>query len=154
LQIREATIEDQNLITDYTLQLHHHESDISVEPHPNFENNLSAWILSELSNSQSLFLIATIDNLPIGFIGASSQINDNGFVKNPIKGIIQLLWVEPAYRQQHVAEQLLTNIDACFVELGIKYIECSFTATNTLAENFWMNNGYKITSLTARKIIM
>jgi ribosomal protein S18 acetylase RimI-like enzyme len=155
--IRQASKKDLELITRFTIQLHHHESDNEITSHENFEVNLGKWLALEIENPNSLMLIADLksseaSNQPIGFISATSVINDNGFLRDPIKGVIQLLWVDKKYRTRKIAYSLVKNIEACFSNLGIKYVECSYTHQNSLAENYWAKCGYKKTSITARKI--
>lgn len=151
--IRQATAIDLKTITQYTLELHQHEDDGTIQAHQNFYLNLKKWLSTELANPRSLFLMAEKDNNPIGFIGATSIINDNGFLASPIKGVIQLLWVEPEFRNNHIANKLVDEVEHCFNEIGIEYVECSYTASNQLAEAFWEKHGYKKNSVTSRKLI-
>jgi ribosomal protein S18 acetylase RimI-like enzyme len=153
INLREATLNDLKIVTQYSLNLHRHEDDGTIAPHQNFSSNLKTWLASELSNPRSLFLIAEIDNCPIGFIAATSVINDNGFLASPLKGVIQLLWVEQKHRKNQIAEFFVNNIEKCFKETGIDYVECNYTTSNFLAENFWKKQGYKKNSITARKFI-
>jgi len=152
-QIREATIEDLDIITQYTLALNQHEDDRLIPAHQDFEHNLKNWLALELKNSQSLFLLAEKNNRAIGFIGASSVINDNGFLANPVKGLIQLLWVDNSVRRHNVAAKLVEEIELCFKQVGIEYIECSYTCINNVAKIFWDTLGYSGHSITARKFI-
>jgi len=135
------------------LSLHQHEDDGKIPTHNNFESNLQKWLLLELENPRSLYLIIEVENIPVGFVGATSILNDNGFLGNPIKGVIQLLWIVPEYRKKRAAELLLEEVEHCFRQIGIKYVECTYTVTNQLAEYFWEKQGYKKNSVTARKII-
>ena len=151
--IREASINDLDTITQYAFALHQYEDDREIAPHQGFYLNLKTWLSAELSNPRSLFLMAENGNKPIGFIGATSIINDNGFLANPIKGVIQLLWVESEYRKNHIAKKLVDEIEHCFKEIGIEYVECTYTASNWLAKSFWEKQGYKKNSITARKFI-
>lgn len=151
--LREASASDLEIITQYTIKLHQHEDDGKIKPHQNFAINLKKWLSSGLADPRSLFLIATQNDAPIGFIGATSIINDNGFLAHAMKGNIQLIWVEPDHRKKGVAEKLVDEIEHCFKEIGIDYVECSYTATNHLAEVFWSNNGYEKNSVTARKFL-
>lgn len=161
--IRTANIDDLELILKFTLKLHDHENDKIVATHDRFEKNLEKWLIAELSNPQSLFLVAIVnDILPsnseidhsrtIGFVGATSIINDNGFLKDPIKGVINLLWVEEKYRKLNIAKSLIENIEECFKNIGINYFECTYTNNNQLARKFWNELGYQCHAVMARKI--
>jgi len=161
--IREACLDDLEIIYQLTLKLHIHEDDGSIKTHDHFETNLKSWLKVEFNNPRTLFLIAEnlideglIDegnNRIIGFISATSIINDNGFLASPIKGVIQLLWVEPEFRQHSIAKNLVYNVEQCFKEIGIKYVECSYTSFNNQAKAFWSKLGYLNNSITARKFI-
>ena len=150
---RQATINDLDIITHYTFKLHQHEDDGIIAPHVDFLSNLKKWLSAELNNSRSLFLIAQQNAIPIGFIGATSILNDNGFLANPIKGVIQLLWVEDNYRKNRIAKNLVDEIEQCFRKIGIEYVECTYTVQNRLASSFWDKRGYEENSITARKFI-
>lgn len=153
LEIRQAHTKDLTLLTHWTYLLHCHEDDGVIATHPEFKSRLEEWLAAELTNSNGLFLVATIKNKPIGFIHATSIINDNGFLASPMKGMIHLLWIEPEFRQQQVAKTLTEATEACFKDLGIGYVECAFTVKNQLAESFWFKQGYLPYSTTARKVL-
>lgn len=149
--IRQANPRDIDVIFQYTIALHQHEDDGEIPPHKHFTINLKKWLLSELNNLASLFLIIEDKRIPFGFIGATSIVNDNGFLESPVKGVIQLLWVDKDYRNKHAANMLLEEVEKCFRELGIQFSECSYTVSNSLAESFWTKNGYLKSSITNRK---
>jgi len=151
--IAEACPEDLETIYHLTLKLHDHEDDGSVKTHEHFEINLKKWLKHELNNPRTLILIAKYKNKTIGFISATSLLNDNGFLASPIKGIIQLLWIEPEFRKHSIAKQLVNNVERCFKEVGIEYVECSYTNFNEQAKHFWSKLGYLENSISARKFL-
>lgn len=158
INIRQATEDDLAQLVSFTFSIHQQEDDQSIPTHPNFLVNLETWIKKELRNSLSLILIAETSikkdkRQAIGFIGASTIINDNGFLENPTKGLVSFLWVEQEYRKQQVAQRLLKTIESCFLENSVSLVECSFTVKNNLAKEFWSKAGYDIHSVIARKFI-
>ncbi|PCI73332.1 MAG: hypothetical protein COB38_01145 [Gammaproteobacteria bacterium] len=157
INIRLATADDLTQIVSYTHAIHQQEDDQSIPTHTNFLSNLEKWIKEELKNPLSLILIAEIvnkqGNKAIGFIGSTTLINDNGFLDNPTKGVINFLWVEKEHRRKNIATQLVSMIEDCFKKNAINVIECSFTKKNQLAETFWASEGYQIQSVIARKIL-
>jgi len=158
ISFRQATADDLAQIVSFTNSIHLQEDDQSIATNKHFLSNLEKWLKEELNNSLSLFLIADFQNDlgqkdSIGFIGATTVINDNGFLKNPTKGVINLLWVEKEYRRNNIAKQLVSMIESCFRGNAVSVIECSFTKKNQLAEKFWDNQGYDIQSVIARKIL-
>lgn len=153
LYIRKAESHDLTQILNWTLKLHFHEDDGSLLPHESFEENLAQWLEKDIKNSSSLYLIGIINDQPVAFIAGSQVINDNGFLKSPTKGIIQLLWVEPDYRAHGIAQKLLATIEECFSEIGIGYIECTYTANNSEAKAFWQKHKFMPFSVSMRKFL-
>ena len=153
LDIYQASLEDLDLVCEWTLKLHQHEDDGKLVSNNNFERNIRKWLTQELSNPNSLFLIALLDKKPTGFIFSTSVINDNGFLAAPLKGVFHLIWVEPSYRKKNIAARLLDEVENCLQSIGVTYIECSYTANNHLAKTFWDNNKYIQSTITAKKIL-
>lgn len=153
MNIRECTPDDLDTVTQYTLALHYHENETGIQPHPDLTDNLKRWLEAEIFSNNSLILIAEIDNKPIGFICAATVINDNGLIAQPLKGVIQLLWIEPVYRKKKAAEELVKMVEICLQETGVTYVECSFVEGNSMAKNFWGNQGYQVSSMTCRKFL-
>ncbi len=153
MNIRECSPDDLDTIIQYTLALHRHENETDLQPHPNLSDNLKKWLEAEIFSNNSLILIAEIDNKPVGFICAATVINDNGLIAQPLKGVIQLLWIEPAYRKQKLANELVKMVELCLQESGVTYVECSFVEGNSMAKNFWSEQGYQIAALTCRKFL-
>lgn len=149
--IRQASADDLPQVLVWTLALHQHEDDASLPMHPNFSDNLQRWLKLELENPNNLFLIAENQQQPAGFISARTVINDNGFLADPVKGVINLIWVDSQHRNQQIATQLLEQAELCLAAVGVTYIECSYTATNLLARQFWDNKNYFPAAVTARK---
>ncbi len=153
LTFRQASEQDLEQITDWTLKLHHHEDDASLAVNEQFNQHLKQWLSLEIANPNYLFLIAEINQQPIGFIAATSVLNDNGFLRAPIKGVVQLIWVDTEYRQQNIASQLVDEVQKCFESIGITYIECSYTINNNEAQKFWQKKHFQPFSISARKLI-
>ncbi len=153
MNIRECQLSDIDVITNFTLALYQHEKEPIIKPHPNLYENLRKWLTSEIKSDNSLLLLAEMKNKPLGFISASIEINDNGFVAQTTKGVIRILWVEPLQRNKKVADNLLNVAELCLKETGVHYIDCAYVSTNQLALNFWNNRGYTDISVTCRKVI-
>jgi ribosomal protein S18 acetylase RimI-like enzyme len=152
IDIYQATLSDISLICDWTLKLHQHEDDGTLNVNNNFDKNIKHWLTQEINNQNSLALIALSNTKPAGFILSSSVINDNGFLESPLKGVVHLLWIDPLFRQQNIAAKLLSEVETCLREIGVTYIECNYTANNQLAKSFWKKNNYFESSITAKKI--
>ncbi len=153
IDYRQAEETDIDSLVNFTQKIHHHEDDGKIPIHKNFLINLKTWLQTEINNPQSLIILACDEQRPIAFILATSVINDNGFLEHPIKGIIQLLWVEIDQRGKGIADNLVAQVEACFQDNQIPYIECSYTTNNSLGAQFWNKKGYLKSSITARKIL-
>ena len=151
--IRQAKIDDLPLLVEWTLKLHKHEDDGTLQTHPEFHTKITHWITLEIENPASLYLIAESNGNAIGFLGASQVLNDNGFLLEPTKGIIQLLWIEAEWRKSGVADGLVSEVESCFRNIGVRYVECTFTSSNQLAKNFWSKKAYQNFSISARKFL-
>ena len=151
LSIRQANSEDLDLIIQWTMELHYHEDDGEIKTSKNFQKNLAKWLEQELSNANSLCLIADIDDRPVGFIAATSIISDNGFLEDPLKGLIHLLWIEVEFRHKNIAQSLVSEVEHCFKSIGINFVECNYTSNNEQAQSFWAAQEYQPKSITARK---
>ncbi|WP_444994896.1 GNAT family N-acetyltransferase [Aliikangiella sp. IMCC44359] len=152
-EIRQAVQQDLKLIVNWTIKLHQHEDDGVLPVSDDLSEKLTQWLTKEMQNPNCLFLVAEVNQQPIGFIMACSIINDNGFLKSQIKGLIQLLWVDEKYRKSTVGKSLVNEILTCFKEINISHVECSYTANNQLAKNFWQSIGFIESSMTARKVL-
>lgn len=154
IPIRQATENDLDCLLDWSIKLHQHEQPQILKPSESFETNLKHWLSNELTNPNSLFLIADHQNKPSGFISGTVQLLDNGFTELKTKGYIQLLWVEQDARKERIAQQLLSIMELSLKECGIEYIECCHTANNNLAECFWQNQDYQpVTVIRGKPLI-
>lgn len=153
ISIRQATTDELSQLVAFTHAIHIQETEQASPTHKNFLTNLTKWLSQELENPLSLYLVAEENTNSIGFIGGTTVINDNGFLENPTKGVINLLWVEKEHRRKKIAEQLVLNMEACFKENAISQIEVSYTTQNELASHFWKSMGFENYSVTGQKII-
>jgi len=150
---RQANVADLDLLLTKTLELHQHE-DTGLLPHAeHFESKLRSWLEHCLGDTNYLFILAYDGQTFAGFVGLTSVINDNGFLKYPLKGLIQLLWVEPEFRGLGIAGQLLRMAESCLKDIGVGFIEVNYTASNQLAQSFWQKSGYSPYATTVVKLL-
>ncbi len=153
LSIRQAESDDLEQLHQWSLQLHQHEQPQILTPHSEFETRLKHWLENDLNSENSLTLIGELNSVAVGFILGSIEMMPSGFTEQAIKGWIKLLWVDPEYRKQGVAKQLVSAIESCFKECHVHYVECHYTANNQLAQHYWQSVGYTPTTVTAGKIL-
>ena len=76
------------------------------------------------------FLIATIEKeIPI------YRLNEFGFIHD--------LWVEPDYRHEGLARQLVTLTIERFTQLGLKQVRCDTAARNDAARQLFTASGFR-----------
>jgi GNAT superfamily N-acetyltransferase len=140
--IVQATSDDVDVIHRWSLLIHQHEHSGVLKPHPEFSVRLHRWLSEEISNKNTLCLLAYYQDHPVGFILGSVELMSSGFTELNIKGIIKLLWVEPDYRKKKIARQLVDTLERCFKECGVSYLECHYTYKNDEARQFWNKVGF------------
>ncbi|WP_144395160.1 GNAT family N-acetyltransferase [Pleionea sediminis] len=153
ITIEQATNEDFPIVLEWTIKLYHHEDDGKLEVSECFRSNLEKWLSNLMHDNNNLILVAKENKKPCGLMISSIVINDNGFLKSPFKGSIDILWVSKEYRNRKIASMLLEQTELCFKSLGVPYIECNFVSHNQEAREYWKSNGFETVSETARKFI-
>ncbi|NDJ76898.1 MAG: GNAT family N-acetyltransferase [Chloroflexi bacterium] len=81
--------------------------------------------------------VAEIDGQVIGYIlGAIIDLYADLFEHSNV-GFIADVFVEPAFRRQGIARQLVDRVNAWLVEQGIRHTEWQVAAANTGGIRFW-----------------
>ncbi len=158
ITIRTATQNDIDRVTQWVLSLHQHESIQSPKLHDGFSENMQQWIKQVIHDDNSLCLIATLkkeDNslLECGCLIGNIHISAAGLLENPLRGQIQVLWIEPDFRKKNIAHQLIQAFTETVKLSGAGMIECQYTKDNTLAKSFWEKEGYDVIAYQCQKII-
>ena len=154
--IREANNEDITILVEWMLQLISHFQHTSSDPYvtqivDNQDEGILAWFNEAIPSESSKIFLAEEDDMPVGFIFgkitkpflSASKINEIG--------LIELCWVDPAYRQQGVASQLVHILEDWFKAQGIEYIDLQYLVGNVSAEKSWEKMGYMPYRISSRK---
>lgn len=154
--IRTAKESDIPLLIDSMRQLIAHVQattkdtymvDISL---PDIEK-LTDMFEQELDDSNIKILLSEHDDNYAGFI--YGKITSPFVPTLTIKhvGLIEMCWVETAYRHKGIARKLSQGIEAWFKEKNIKYVDLNYLVGNSEAEASWDKLGYKPFRVNARK---
>lgn len=154
--IRTAKESDIPLLIDSMKQLIAHVQATSEDAYmmdislPDAEN-LTAMFTQELGDSNSNILVCEIDDHYAGFI--YGKISTPFVPALTIKqiGLIEMCWVENAYRNKGIARKLSQSIETWFREKNIKYVDLNYLVGNSEAEASWDKLGYKPFRVNARK---
>ena len=154
--IRQAQNSDHTKLLQWTLALQAYEAQhghamLSVVD--NLPALLAGWLRDLQQNPQVLILIAENNGEPIGYILGLLQQQPNPFTVYQCHGVVQLLWVDDALRQQGIAAQLLDKMTSVFRELGAGYIEIQHIAAEVPAAAFWQKHGYDACGVIRRKFM-
>ena len=106
-----------------------------------------------LAEKDTDILIASQNNIPVGFTVCKTRENSWSFSKIKKIGEILCCWVKPDQRHKGFGEQLAENAEKLLREKRIKYVHTHWLAENDGAEKFWQKEGYKPFQVFGRKLI-
>ncbi|MBW4519510.1 MAG: GNAT family N-acetyltransferase [Scytolyngbya sp. HA4215-MV1] len=115
------------------------------EPGKHYES----WLISQIETDRSVVLVAetqpdamqTPSHL-VGFLIATTE-EEIPIYYLPAFGFVHDLWVEPAYRQQGIARQLVLWTIDCFRRMGIEQIRLDVAMRNQAAANLFRSCGFR-----------
>jgi (aminoalkyl)phosphonate N-acetyltransferase len=129
-KIRKASIEDKEVIFKFIQDLENQIFD--------FQKFLMIFD-QNLRDQNILYLIATINNEPVGFISVHDQLLLH---HNEKIAEIQELYVVPEFRGVHVGQSLLRYAINLLKRAGINQIEVSTNKIRTDAQKFYSANNF------------
>jgi ribosomal protein S18 acetylase RimI-like enzyme len=141
--IRFAHLDDIPFLKDLMIQLltHHQEFNALYEIDFEHQHDIEVFFQEIISQENIHVFVAEVDDQIAGYLLCSKHIRPNFFTIKS-KGRIDSLFVNPLFRKQNLAAQLLDK--ALDFLNDVNYIELEFTAENDLAKNFWLKKGFKI----------
>ena len=95
-----------------------------------------------INDDDAIVLIVERKNIPVACI--AGRIENTSFSPSGIGevGNIAICWVAEECRTQSIGKELVCRVEAWFLHRGIKVVELSYLAQNSLAEAVWSNIGY------------
>lgn len=113
-------------------------------PHP--EQRYENWLGRLLNSDRSVFLVAEDAGLLVGFIVATVE-REIPIYRLQEFAFIQDIWVEPEYRQQGVAKQMVILTVERLHEIGVKQIRLDTAAINEAARRLFASCGFRISTI-------
>ena len=154
--IREATFKDVPYLAQCVQKLVEHVRDRSqdayfVELAEDYAQGLVPWVTEVVEAETGYALIAEVDQQPAGVLLGKETTPVVPITKVQKVGEVTVCWVEPEYRQQKVAQQLIDVAETWFAQRQLSYVELYYIIGNREAESTWGNLGYQPFRITARK---
>lgn len=115
---------------------------------PNPAQRYDRWLRQQANQADSIFLVAEAAPGAIlaGFLIATIE-NEIPIYRVRQYGFIHDLWVEPAYRQQGVARQLVQAAIDRFRQLGVDQIRLDTAAANDAARHLFASCGFRVSTI-------
>ncbi|MBW4643418.1 MAG: GNAT family N-acetyltransferase [Goleter apudmare HA4340-LM2] len=147
--IRPATIEDVPAVLPMVSKICAlHESWDSAKygfiRHP--EQRYEKWLGRLANQDRSVFLIAEAESKLVGFI-AATVMEEIPIYRLQDFAMIHDLWVEPEYRQQGLARQMVMLTVERFEQMGVKQIRLDTVAANEGARRLFASCGFRISTI-------
>lgn len=112
-------------------------------PHP--EQRYNSWLHQLLRQPRHLCLVAQVSREDSSLVGCLIATTESEIPIYRIKeyGFIHDLWVEPAYRHQGIARQMVQQTIDHFTQLGIAQIRLDTATPNEVARRFFTACGFR-----------
>lgn len=109
---------------------------------PRIEEMYEPWMRGKTTDPRAVFFVAQRENHgPVGFIIGTIEreipidhLREYGFIHD--------LWVEPAYRNEGIARQLVMSAIERYTQLGVKQIRLDTATKNDPARNLFTSCGF------------
>jgi len=147
--IRNAEIKDQDIINNFLEKLLHYEA-INYDKNTRQDAKINSYYNNKIGIKPYLILVAEIDNKVVGYIYGRRLVNLLHYHK---EAIIEHLYIEEEYRNQHIGTKLINSFTDIVKEEGIKFIHIDNYEKNTIAKNLYTKLGFNIMNEKRRKEI-
>jgi len=108
--------------------------------HP--EEMYRGWLTSRAGDPRSVFLVADRDGSLVGFLIATVE-TEIPIYRLAEYGFIHDIWVDPAYRNEGIARQLVMLAIEKFREMGMKQVRGDTAAVNEAARGLLKSCGMR-----------
>jgi ribosomal protein S18 acetylase RimI-like enzyme len=110
-------------------------------PHP--EQRYEKWFGRLVDSDRTVFLVAADENELVAFVIATIQ-EEIPIYRLQEFAVIHDLWVEPEYRQQGIARQLVMQTVERFQQMGVKQIRLDTVAPNEASRRLFASCGFRV----------
>jgi len=146
MKIYKPTIEQiKSLIPLWKGQYEYHSNLDNVYYVPNspeLTKKFIAHLEGAINNDAPRILVAEKDNKIVGFITYEIEENDYMDAKITKYGVIVEMFVDPEYRKQGIATQLMNEVESYFLQEGLSHVEIQLSTSNKPAMRLYEGNGY------------
>lgn len=112
-------------------------------PHP--EQRYQSWLTRLASDERGVFLVAEDEQRLVGFLVATVE-REIPIYRLQEFAFIQDLWVEPEYRQQGIARQMIMQTIEHFDKIGVKQIRLDTAAVNEGVRRLLASCGFRVST--------
>lgn len=107
------------------------------------EQRYEKWFRRLVNSDRTAFLVAADENKLVAFVVATIQ-EEIPIYRLQEFAIIHDLWVEPEYRQQGIARELVTQTIERFQQIGVKQIRLDTVAPNEASRRLFASCGFRV----------
>ena len=144
-----------DIISFFMHQLHRNEHELwdKTANWPEIEKQYMSHVLEMENENDGLCLIASVDNIPAGFIfGYTDEQDESRFEVYEGKELyVSDGYVDVAFRRQGIYKLLNDELEKHFIKKGVKRITRFTHLKNTGMRNFLEKSGYQPTRMLYEK---
>ncbi len=106
-----------------------------------------SWLIRQAADERAVFIVAESDDQPlVGFLVATIE-REIPVYRLEEFAFIHDLWVQPDYRNEGIARQMVMLGAERFAELGVKQIRLDTAAQNDAARALFATCGFRLSSM-------
>ncbi len=113
---------------------------------PKPEQRYEKWLTKLTTDNKSVFLVAEETTQLVGFIAATVE-REIPIYRLSEFAFIHDLWVEPEYRKQGVARQLVILACDRIQQMGVKQIRLDTAVPNEAARRLFTSCGFRLSTM-------
>lgn len=104
------------------------------------------WLAARAADPRGVFLVAEREGGLAGFIVGTTD-SEIPIYRIKEYGFLHDLWVEPAYRHEGIARQMVMLAVERFRAIGVKQIRLDIAAANDAAKGLFISCGFHISTM-------
>jgi GNAT superfamily N-acetyltransferase len=156
--MREASISDKEYIAECFVNISRHiksqASDIYIDGLPDCVDTQTLELAtSYITDEKAIACIVEKEARPVACL--AGRIEETSFPPSGVGtiGNIAICWVAEEFREQNIGSDLVSYAESWFLSRGVKVIELSYLAQNSLAEKAWSRIGYVPFRIYSHKVL-
>ncbi|WP_414753277.1 N-acetyltransferase family protein [Anabaena sp. CCY 9910] len=113
---------------------------------PQPEKRYQRWLTRLAHQEGSVFLVAENQGQLVAFVAATVE-QEIPIYRTKEFGFIHDIWVEPEYRQQGIAKQIVKLTIERFRQMGVEQIRLDTAAINEAARKLFTSCGFRLSTM-------